>query len=182
VETVLPNEIKDMSADFFLGDSRWATSTGPYNWPYWVKKYWAIGRVYYLDEASGQWKAGIFPGANQFKVHPVVHDRAIIDLSANYNLTNPAHAGDTVTIYVTLENQGEQIEHDIQLSVEVFKVGPVGTATSTLAIGEIQTHSLDWVVPSGLEPGNYVIIANINTHPYERDYSDQIMYYVLAIA
>jgi PKD repeat protein len=180
VETVQPHEIKEISADFFLGDHRWATKTGPYGYPYWVKKYWAIGRLYYLD--NGEWKAGIFPGANQFKVHPVVHDRAVIGLTANYNQTYPAHAGDTVAIDVTLENHGQQIEHDIHLIVEVYKVGTVGTIDQTLQISETKILTFDWVVPAGLEPGNYVIIAKIDTHPYERDISDQIMYYVVAVA
>jgi len=188
VETILPHEIKDMSADFFLGDYRWGTTTGPYNWPYWVKKYWAIGQCFYLDEATGKWEAGIFPGANQFKVHPVVHDRAIIAMSANYDLTNPAHVRDTVVIQVTLENQGQQIEHDIPITVEVYGLGAIGTATTTLGVGEIQILTFSWRVPRGITPGNTIIIAKtpeppyIGSHPYERDITDNSMYIVIAIA
>jgi len=188
VETILPHEIKDMSADFFLGDYRWGTTTGPYNWPYWVKKYWAIGQCFYLDEATGKWEAGIFPGANQFKVHPVVHDRAIIAMSANYDLTNPAHIGDTVVIQVTLENQGQQIEHDIPVTVEAYGVGAIGTATTTLGVGESQTLTFNWVVPSDILLGNTIIIGKTpeppyaGSHPYERDNTDNSMYIVIAVA
>lgn len=182
VETVLPHEVKDIPADFFLGDPRWRVTTGPYNWPYWVKKYWAIGTCFYLNESTSEWQAGIFPGANQFKVHPVVHDRSIIAMSANYNLSNPAHAGDTVTIGVTLENQGQQIEHDIQITLRVHSWGTIGTATATLGIGEVQTLTFEWNTPTDLASGNYVIIAETNLHPYERDNTDNTMYIVIAVA
>lgn len=181
-ETILPHEIKDLQADFFLGDHRWATTTGPYDWPYWVKKYWAIGRCFYQDDTS-EWKAGIFPGANQFKIHPVTHDRAIIDVSMNYSLASPAHIGDTVEINVTIENQGQQIEHDIQvkLSVVVPSFYAVGTATTTLGIGDNQTFTFNWQVPVGIELGNIVFKAEVDKHPYERDISDQIVYAVIAV-
>ena len=188
VETIDSHKKMDIPADFFLGDYRWATTTGPYNWPYWVKKYWAIGRCFYLNETTGQWKAGIFPGANQFKVHPVVHDRAIIAMSANYNLTNPAHVGGTVVIQVTLENQGQQIEHDIPLTLEVYGVGTIGTATTTLGVGETQTFTFNWVVPADITLGNTIIIAKTPappdpySHPYERDITDNTMYIVIAVA
>jgi len=182
VETVLPHEEKDISADFFLGDSRWKTTTGPYNWPYWVKKYWAIGRCFYLNESTMEWKAGIFPGANQFKIHPVVHDRAIIAMSANASGSDPAHVGDLVEIIITLENQGEQIEHDVPLTLRVFKVGPIGTATTTLTIGQSETFTFYWEITAGLEPGNYVIIAEVGQHPYEKDIIDNSMYIVVAVS
>jgi len=186
-EIILPYEKKDIPADFFLGDHRWAVTTGPYNWPYWVKKYWAIGRCFYLNETSGQWEAGIFPGANQFKIHPVTHDRAIIAMATNKDI---AHVGDTVVINVTIENQGEQTEHDIQLklSVVVPEEFQIGTVTTTLAIGAAQTVSFNWIVPAKLpsgnplEPGNLVFKAEIDCHPYERDISDQTMYMVIAVA
>jgi len=182
-ETILPHEIKDLQADFFLADHRWATTTGPYDWPFWVKKYWAIGRCLYQDE-TGEWKAGIFPGANQFKIHPVTHDRGIINVSANYSLASPAHIGDTVEINVTIENHGEQIEHDIQvkLSVVVPSFYPVGTATiTTLGIGDNQTLTFTWQIPVGIALGNIVFKVEIDKHPYERDISDQIVYAVIAV-
>jgi hypothetical protein len=183
--TIGPYEKKDIPADFFLADPRWATTTGPYNWPYWVKKYWAIGRCFYINETTGQWNAGIFPGANQFKIHPVTHDRAITALTAN---PTTAHVGDTVVISVTIENQGEQIE-DIQLklSVVVPELIQIGTVTATLAIGENQTVTFNWIVPATLpsgdplEPCNIVFKAEISSHPYERDISDQTSYIVIAI-
>jgi len=182
VETVPPHEEIDIPADFFLGDPRWRVTTGPYNWPYWVKKYWAIGRCYYLDESTVEWKTGIFPGANQFKIHPVVHDRAIIAMSANASGSNPAHIGDVVEISVTLENQGQQIEHDIPLTVRVFKVGTIGTATTTLMIGQSEALTFYWEITAGLEPGNYVIIAEADPHPYERDIIDNSMYVLVAVS
>jgi len=180
IETILPYEIRDMSADFFLGDKRWATTTGPYNWPYWVKKYWAVGRLYYLDEATGEWVQGIFPGANQFKVHPVTHDRAVTYLSTNYNLSNPGNVGDTVVIDVVIENHGQQIEHDVQLSIDVFKLGTIASATSTLAIGETRSFTFEWDT-AGVAPGNYVIIANLDLHPYERDNIDNNLFVVVRL-
>lgn len=182
IETILPHEIKDISADFFLGDPRWKVTTGPWNWPYWVKKYWAIGQCYYLDEQTGEWTSGIFPGANQFKIHPVTHDRAITAMSANYGPTNPAHPGDTITVTVTLENQGEQIEHDIPVTLMVHTVGVIGTATPTLNIGETLTLTFDWQVPADLAPGNYVFICNVDLHPYERDNIDNSTYIIIVIA
>jgi len=187
VETIDPHKKMDIPADFFLGDQRWATTTGPYNWPYWVKKYWAIGQCFYINE-TGQWEAGIFPGANQFKVHPVVHDRAIIAMSANYNVPNPANStrGDTVVVDVTLENQGQQIEHDISLTVAVYAgsqyVCSIGTVTSTLAIGENQTFTFNWNT-TGIAPDNYVILAKIDAHPYERlvDTTDNSMLIVVRV-
>jgi len=183
VQTILPHEIKDMQADFFLGDQRWATTTGPYDWPYWVKKYWAIGQCFYLDETTGQWKAGIFPGANQFKVHPVIHDRAIIAMSSNYNTTNPAPQGSTVVVDVTVENQGEQIEHDINLTAYgTYGIGQLETKFTTLAIGENKTFTFNWDT-TGFAPGIYVIVAIMESHPYERlvDTADNRMYVVVSV-
>jgi len=185
-EIILPHEIKDMCADFFLGDDRWKVTTGPYDWPYWVKKYWAIGRCFYLNETSGQWESGIFPGANQFKVHPVEHDRAITAMVASNDMV---HIGDTVIINVTIENQGQQIEHDIQLNLTVVvpEELQIGIRTTTLAVGANQTLSFNWIIPAKLpsgdplEPGNIVLMAHINGHPYERDMVDNTMYMVIAV-
>jgi len=141
VETIQNHTKMNIPADFFLGDHRWAVKTGPYNWPYWVKKYWAIGQCFYWNETAGQWEAGIFLGANQFKVHPVMHDRAIIAMSTNYDVANPANAteSDIVTVDVTVENQGQQIEHNINLTVAVYRgsqyVETLGTEFTTVVRG-----------------------------------------------
>jgi len=187
VETIDAHKKMDIPADFFLGDQRWAVKTGPYNWPYWVKKYWAIGQCFYINE-TGQWEAGIFPGANQFKVHPVIHDRAIIAMSANYNVTYPANAtkSDTVAIDVTVENQGQQIEHNINLTVAVYAgsqyVETLGTEFTTLAIGENQTFTFNWDT-TGIAQDNYLILATIDAHPYERlvDTTDNSMFIVVRV-
>jgi len=182
--TIDKHEIKDIPADFFLQDDRWKVTTGPYDWPYWVKKYWAIGQCFYLNETSSKWEAGIFPGANQFKIHPVVHDRAILAMSSSSG-SNPIKKGDTVAINVIVANEGEQIEYNCQVSVHgdvMHGYQPtLPTQTTTLAVGANQTLTF-YLTTANLAPGTYVLIAEINPNPYERDFSDNVMYLVIAVA
>lgn len=172
--TVLPHEITEISADFYLADPRWKVVTGPWDWPYWVKKYLVIAQCVYNE--GGEWKAGRFMGEFQFKVYPVNHDRAIIAVTAE---PNPAKVGENVAITVTVENQGQQVE-TFTITVAPFGYASFGTATVTLAAGENATRTFTWST-SGLEPGNYVILANIDAHPYERDTTDNTMHVVVVL-
>jgi len=157
VTTIEPHETMNVPGYFYLADSRWR------NYPYWRQKYDVVAYVFH-STASGM-ESGRFPGEFWFRINAEDHDRAILGMTA----TSPVTEGETVTITVTVENQGWADETaTIILTVDAFQKG---TQTVTLAVREQKTVTFTWDT-TGYKPDSYYLETRISPHPFERDTTD----------
>jgi len=102
------------------------------------------------------------------EIQPLVitHDVAIVFdwLSKSF-----IKAGETVQVYVDVENQGTSVE---TTTVSVSYDGtPIGSAPVTLAIGETKTLTFPWDT-TGVPKGTYSVTADASVVPGETDTAD----------
>jgi len=159
-EEMDPYETRTIPTYFYLADSRWR------NYPYWRQKYHATAYVYH-NTSSGTMEKGRFPGSLWFRINAEVHDRAIVGMTA----TSPVRTGETVTITVTVENQGWADETaTVTISVDMV---PIASQQVTLEVHEQKTITFYWDT-DGYRPDSYYVEARMAPHPFERDTTDNV--------
>lgn len=170
-----PGEYKtELTTYINLTETRWEAYSGSpmwvptYNHWFW-KKYTGFARCYYRPAGSdGDFTMGFVHDGFQFKVDPMEHDIAVLEVTTNA-INGSVPEGDVLEIYVNITNYGPDWEpFNITVTYKGYTTPkePIEVRPSTLLANETRIETFTWNT-SGMTPEPYLIRATLSKLTYE---------------
>jgi len=99
-------------------------------------------------------------------------DAAVIHVAQSSILGRPVYEGETITVNVTVQNQGIQEENPLVYTY--YSLGVIGYQSTAIKPGNSKTLTFTWNT-SKVAPGSYEIIASVNPVIGEDDLHDNTL-------